>query len=111
MASAIFRRSFVNYFGVFILLVGMSVGDYKYWRSLQDDAGPGDEQLLLSQYSSKAYQQAVQRNVGVFGMLVNQWSLELAELGEPRPLAITIMVVSSLAAAGCFLVAARLPRA
>ncbi len=111
MISALARRSLVNYLGIFVLLAGFSVGDYKYWRSLQTDQEPSDEAMLLSQYNFHAYAQSVQRNVGTFGMLVNQWSLTLARLGEPRPFAITIMAVSGLVAGGCFFVASRMPRA
>ena len=68
-----------------------------------------EDDALAEVEDSRAYQQGVERNGGVFGLLMVQWTNALAKLGEPRPLAITIMVAANLAAGGCFLVAARLP--
>ena len=111
MKSATSRRSFVNYLGIVILLAGMSVGCFIYWRSLQGDQGAADDDALAELENSRAYQQGVERNVGALGLLMVQCSDAVATLGEPRPLAITIMVAANLAAGGCFLVAARLPAA
>jgi hypothetical protein len=104
------RRSLLNYIGVFILLVGMGVGEFIYWRGLQGGSGTDDEDPLLSQYDSRLYQRDVQRYVGTFGLIMDQWSRTAAKLGEPRPLAITIIVLSMLAAGGCFMVASRMRR-
>ena len=102
------RRSLLNYIGIFILLAGMSVGELIYWRSLQK--GSKAEDPLDSQYDSRVYQRDVQRYVGTFGLIMDKWSRAVAKLGEPRPLAITIIVFSILAAGGCFMVALRMPR-
>jgi hypothetical protein len=51
----------------------------------------------------------MERTVGIFGVMMDQWSRSVAKLEEPRPLAITIVMVSMLAAGGCFMAAARLP--
>jgi len=110
MQSPTSRRSLLNYIGVFILLVGIGVGEFIYWRSFQGGSATGDEDPLLSQYDSRAYQRGVQMYVGTFGLIMDQWSRAAAKLGEPRPLAITIAVLSMLAAGGCFIVAARMPR-
>jgi len=111
MQSPASRRSLLNYAGIVILLVGMSVGDFIYWRSLQGgDSGNGDEDSLVSPYDSRMYERDVERYVGTFGLIMDQWSRSAAKLAEPRPLAITIIVVSILAAGGCFLVASRIPR-
>jgi hypothetical protein len=104
------RRSLLNYIGIAILLVGMSVGEFIYWRSLQGNSGAGDVDPLASQYESRAYERAVQVNVGTFGLIVSQWLRAAGELTEPRPFAITLIVVSMLAAGGCFLAASRMPR-
>ena len=109
MKPATSRRSFVNHLGIAILLAGMSIGCFIYWRSLQGDPGAGDDDALAALEDSRAYQQGVERNVGAFGLLMVQCTDAVAKLGEPRPLAITIMVAANLAAGGCFLVAARLP--
>ena len=111
MQSPTSRRSLLNYIGIFILLAGMGVGEFIYWRSLQGGSGTDDEDPLLSQYDSRVYQRNVQMYVGTFGLIIDQWSRAAAKLGEPRPLAITITVVSMLAAGGCFMVAsAHAPR-
>ena len=111
MKSATSRRSFLNYLGIAILLAGMVIGDFVYWRGLQNAPPDDSDDPLASPENSRVYQQGVERNVGVFGLLMVEFSDAVATLGEPRPLAITIMVVSCLAAGGCFLVAARLPAA
>jgi hypothetical protein len=103
------RRSLLNYIGIFILMAGMGAGEIIYWRSLKSDAGTTDDPLL-SQYDSRVYQRDVQMYIGTFGLIMDQWSRSVAKLGEPRPLAITIAVVSMLAAGGCFAVASRMPR-
>jgi hypothetical protein len=110
MQSPTSRRSLLNYIGIFILLAGVGVGEFIYWRSLQGGSGTDDEYPVLSQYDSRVYQRNVQMYVGKFGLIMDQWSRAAAKLGEPRPLAITITVVSTLAAGGCFMMASRMPR-
>jgi hypothetical protein len=110
MLSPTSRRSLLNYIGIFILLAGMGVGEFIYLRSLQGGSGTDDAYPLLSQYDSRVYQRDVQMYVGTFGLIMDQWSRAAAKLGEPRPLAITIIVLSMLAAGGCFMVASRMRR-
>jgi hypothetical protein len=103
------RRSLLNYIGLFILVAGMGIGEFIYWRSLQSGAEKDEGDPLLSQYDSRAYQRQVQMYVGTFGLIMDQWSRAIAKLGEPKPLAITITVLSMLAAGGCFIAASRMP--
>lgn len=103
------RRSLLNYIGLFILVVGMGLGEFIYWRSLQSGSEKDEGDPLSSQYDSRAYQRQVQTYVGTFGLIMDQWSRAMARLGEPKPLAITITVLSMLAAGGCFIVASRMP--
>jgi hypothetical protein len=110
MQSLISRRSLLNYTGIVILLTGMSTGEYIYWRSLHGSSGGDDGNSALSPYDSRVYQREMEVNVGTFGLIMDQWTRSFAKLGEPGPLAITISVVSMLAAGGCFLTASRLPR-
>ena len=110
MQSTISRRSLLNYIGIFILMAGMGGGEFIYWRSLQGGSGSDDEDPLLWQYDSRVYQREIEVNVGTFGLIMDQWSRSFAKLKEPAPLAITIAVVSMLAAGGCFIVASRIPR-
>lgn len=104
------RRSLLNYIGIAILLAGMGVGEFIYWRSLQGSSRNDDEDTFATQYDSRGYERAMQMNVGTFGMIIDQWLRAAGKLKEPRPLAITIAVVSMIAAGGCFLVATRLPQ-
>ena len=109
MAFTIWRRARLNTLGIIILLVGVGTGDFVYWLSGTHDA-PTDDGVLAEQEQSKAYQAAVERNVGTFGALMAQWSDALAGLGQPKPLAVTIMIVSCAAAGGCLWVASRQPK-
>ena len=109
MGLPISRRSLLNYIGLFILLAGISVGEFIYWRSLQSGL-ERDEDPLTSQYDSRAYQRQVQMYVGTFGLIMDQWSRAIANLREPKPLAITITVFSMLTAGSCFIAASRMPR-
>ena len=52
----------------------------------------------------------MERTIGIFGVIMDQWERTVAKLEEPGPLGITIAVVSMLAAGGCFAVAARMQR-
>ena len=103
-------RSLLNYIGIAILLAGVGAGEFIYWRSLHNGSAAGDEDPLLWQHDSAAYQHQVEENVGVLGVVVDQWSRAAADLREPKPLAITLAVISMLAGGGCFLVASRMPR-
>ena len=86
MQSPTSRRSLLNYIGIFILLAGMGVGEFIYWRSLQGGSGNDDEYSLRSQYDSRVYQRDMQMYVGTFGLIMDQWSRAAAKLEEPRPL-------------------------
>lgn len=110
MPPPISRRSLLNYIGLFILVAGIGVGEFIYWRSLQSGSEREEGDPLFSQYDSRAYQRQVQTYVGTFGLIMDQWSRAIAELREPKPLAITISALSVLAAGGCFIAASRMPR-
>ena len=108
MQTSISRRSLLNYIGIGILVVGMGTADGIYWRSLKGTPGR-DESLGESPYESRVYEQTMERNVGVFGLLQDQSSRSVASMKEPKALAITIAVASMAAAGGCFLAAGRMP--
>jgi uncharacterized protein YneF (UPF0154 family) len=101
------RRSLLNYIGIAILIAGMATGEFIYWRSLQNDSAADDAD---SPYNSRVYEQTIERTIGVFGVIMDQWSRSVAKLKEPKPLAIMIVVVSMFAAGGCFLAASGMPR-
>lgn len=110
MQSPSSRRSLLNYIGIAILMLGMSTGEFVYWRSLQTPDRTSDEDIILTPESSRLYERSVETNVGIFGMIMVKWSHALSKLGEPRPLAITLCAVSGLVAGGCFLLASRIPQ-
>src|SRR5271168_5078985 len=108
--SPMSQRSLLNYAGIAILLAGLAAGEFIYWRSLKDGPGAGDDDSLALMYNSRVYERTVQTTVGTVGLVMDQWSRAIAKLGEPKPLAIAIAVVSVLAAGGCFVAASRMPR-
>ena len=110
MQSSTSRRSLLNYIGIAILIGGMATGEFLYWRSLGNDSGESDPNEASTLYESRVYEQTVERTVGVFGLLIDQWSRSIESLNQPRPRAITIAVVSMLAAGCCFFAASRMPR-
>jgi len=105
------RRLLLNYVAIAILVAGLGSGEFIYWRGLQrgGDAGIDNDQLIRLS-DSRAYDRTIETQVGTFGVVVNQWDQALGKLGEPGPLAATIIVISMLAAAGCFVAASRMPR-
>ncbi len=107
MPSIQVRRLRLQVIGIVVLLAGLSIGGFIRWRSPQEDAETDDD-VLVMQENSKAYEREVERNVGTFGLLMSQWSQAIAKLGQPRPLAMTFVLVSGLMAGGFFLAASRL---
>jgi hypothetical protein len=103
------RRSFLNWLGIGILIVGMGAAEFIWSRSLRDQRPDGDA-AGPSPYESRVYERTMERMSGKFGALMDQWTRAIAGLGEPRPLAITVGVCSMLAAGGCFFLASRFPR-
>ncbi len=99
------RRTLLNYIGVAILILGLGSGEFIYWRGLKSDAAADAD----SPYDTNAYEQAVQRNVGVFGLIMDEVSRSLGKLREPGPMGIAVALVSVAAAGGCFYTASRLP--
>jgi len=109
MQSSHQRRSFLNWLGIFILVLGTGTGEFIYSRSLRD-RGPDGDGAGQSPYDSRTYQRTMERLNGKFGALMDQWTQAIGKLGEPKPLAIFIGAFSMLVAGGCFLLASRLPR-
>src|ERR1700722_12125680 len=110
MQSSSSRRSLLNYIGVAVLMVGTGAGEFIYWRSLHAADRTSDEEIMLTPETSRIYERNVETNIGTFGLIMVKFSNAMAKLGEPKPLAITLVVVSALAAGGCFLLASRIPR-
>lgn len=106
MGFTIWRRARLNALGIIVLLVGLGTSGLIYWHAPTND-GLTDKEVLLEQSQSKAYHLGLERNVGSVGVLMAQWDDAIEELGQPRPLAVTITIVSCLTAAGCFWMASR----
>lgn len=109
MHSSLSRRSLLNYIGIGILLLGMALGEGIYWRGPRSHSAAGDSLLLDSPYDTRIYQQQMQRTVGIFGLMMDQFSRAMSVLHEPGPLAITVATTSLLIAGLCFLTASFLP--
>jgi hypothetical protein len=105
LMQSLHRHSFLNYIGVAILIIGLASGEFIYWRGLRSDAAAD----VQSPYDSKVYEQDVQRNIGVFGLIMDEFSRSMGKLAEPGPMGIAVAVVSVAAAGGCFFAASRLP--
>ncbi len=106
MRSILRQRTRLNLLGILVLSAGLGIGGLLYRQSLRNDA-EADDDVLAMQEQSNAYDQAVQRNVGATGLLMAHATQTLEKLTRPKPLAIVLVVVSGLAAGGCFRAASR----
>jgi len=105
-------RLSINLVGVVILLAGYC-GAALIWRA-QDriDHENADRQAVndaapLSLLDSRTATRQVELNYGKMGLLMERWTEWAESLTHGKPLAKTIIVLSSVAAIGCFLVAGR----
>ena len=98
-------RARLQALGAALLLAGVVAGGFLYWRSFRVDAE--SEEILRAQEQSRAYELAMQKNVGPVGLLMSRWS---DRLGSPQAVAVEVVLAAGLAAGGCFLLAARPPR-
>ena len=101
------RRTLLNYTGLVILLAGLSAGVLIYRHA---GSGADDEDVADSIYTSRVYERNVEMYSGTFGLIMDQWTRDIAKLGRPRPLAMIISLISTLAAGGCFIAASGMPR-
>jgi len=104
------RRALLNRCGAVILFVGICLGAFIYWSAPPTRDGAGADAVYadapLSPEDSRRYTHDTEVNLGKVGLLLDEWTRAGAKLGEPRPLAITVIVVSFLVAGGCFLAGA-----
>jgi len=109
------RRTLLNRFGAVVLFVGICLGAFLYWSAppARDGSDTVYDDSTLSPEDTRRYVHDTEVNFGKVGMLVDGWTRAVATLGKPRPLGITIIIVSALVAGGCFLAGAekRAPRA
>jgi len=105
------RRTLLNQIGLVTLVAGLCLGGLIY-RSAPADKGGGSldsvaEDASLSPEDTRRYSHATELNFGKAGMLLDKGMRVASKLGEHRPLAVTIILLSILSASGCFIVAAQ----
>ena len=98
------RRTLVNYIGIGILLAGMSTGEILYWHGLHTGQ---ENDMAENPYDSRVYQDDVKRNVGVFGLMMDQGARVFR---EPKAMGVAVGLSAMAAAGGCFIFASRMPR-
>jgi len=100
------RRSLLNQIGLVILVAGFCLGSLIYGSASPDKAGASsysvDDDPSLPPEDTRRYSHDTEVNFGKVGILVDKGMRSAAKLGEPKPLAITVMIVAAVVAAGCF---------
>ncbi len=98
------RRVPLQILAVALLLVGLGTGGFLYWHAGRPD--PESEEITRAQEQTRAYELAMQKNVGPVGLMMSQWS---DRLGSPRGVAVEVALAGCLAAGVCFFLAAHPP--
>ncbi len=100
--------------GLAILVLGLSAAA-GVWQtaprngSVPDDNALADPSAPLAISDSGKQSRDVELYYGKTGLLMERWSEMTKTLSHGKPLAKTLVVISSVAALACFLAAARLP--
>ena len=71
------RQTPLRMIGVILLLVSIGAGGFLYWRAARADDDP-DGEVVRAQEQSRAYELAMQKNVGPVGLLMSRWSDHLS---------------------------------
>jgi hypothetical protein len=105
-------RLLLHLLGVAILLAGYA-GAALVWRT-QDRIDQADAEVKsltndgpLSTLDSRSATRQVELNYGKMGLLMVRWTEWAESLTHGKPLAETMVVLSSVAAVACFLIAGR----
>lgn len=86
-----------------ILFVGICLAAFIYWSAPPSTGSRSDyEDAPLAPEDSRRYAYDTEMNFGKVGALGDKARRMAAHLSEPKPLAVTIMVVAVLGAGGCF---------
>jgi hypothetical protein len=103
------QRTLLRRCGAAILFVGICSGAFIYWSAPQRVDASNSEAVYddspLVPDDSRRYAHDTEMNFGKVGGLVDKWMRLAARWSEPKPLAITIIVVSVLISGGCFVLA------
>lgn len=102
MQSSSGRRAWLHRCGAVILFVGICLAAFIYWSAPQPASPSVYDDTPLAPDDSRRYAHDTEVNFGKAGVLGDKARRMAAHLGEPKPLAVTIIVVSGLLAGGCF---------
>ena len=109
--STIQLRSALNWLGVVILLAGLGSATVIWRTSGPDSANPDQERIdpstPLAPSDSRKQTRQIEIYYGKTGVLAERWREEIERFKSGRPLAKLVVVVSLIAAFGCFLLASR----
>ncbi|MEZ0258305.1 MAG: hypothetical protein ACAI37_23705 [Chthoniobacter sp.] len=84
--------------------MGVCLSAFIYWSAPPPASSSAYDDALLAPEDSRRYAHDTEVNFGKVGVLGEKARGMAAHLTEPKPLAITIIVVSALLSAGCFFV-------
>jgi len=96
------HRPFLHRCAAVILFAGICLSAFVYWSAppATDSAAAYDDAPLAPE-DSRRYAHDSEVNFGKAGAFGDKGRRMLGHLGEPKPLAITIIVLSAVLAAGC----------
>ena len=106
-------RSALNWLGLAILLAGL-VSAALIWRTSKPDSANPDQERIdpstpLAPSDSRKQTRQIEIYYGKTGVLAERWREEIERFKSGRALAKLVVVVSLIAAFGCFLLASRQP--
>jgi hypothetical protein len=111
MQPVTLRQTLLNRCGAVILFAGICLGAFVYWSAPQGtdaaNAQAAYDDSSLAPDDSRRYARDTEVNSGKVGLLMDRWTRSLASQRRSKSLAIAIIMVSALAAGGCFLAAGR----
>lgn len=96
------HRALLQRCGAVVLFVGICLAALIYWSApMTPSPLMADDDASLPPEETRRYAHDTEVNFGKVGLLADKG---MRRLGEPKTLAITIVVVSGVLAGGCFLV-------
>jgi hypothetical protein len=102
MQSSPGRRALLHRCGAVILFVGICLGAFVYWSAPPSASQSVYDDSMLAPEDSRRYAHDTEVNFGKTGVIGDKAMRTVSRLGEPKPLAITIIVISVLVSGGCF---------
>ena len=97
-------RALLHRCGAVILFLGICLAAFIYWSAPPATGSQAVyEDSPLAPEDSRRYAHDTEVNFGKAGVLGDKARRMAGQLGKPKPLAVTVIVVSGLLASGCFL--------